>query len=235
MSEWDQVLMSRPSRGLYTPPFTSRGGRIAHGVNADTHVSTLERIVFFSDAVFSIAITLLAIDIRIPESTSELLPKHLVGLGPSIAVYALSFVVVGLYWSTHHRMFNLIVRFDYTLVWLNMLVLLCVAFLPVPNAIFARYWSTPAAVVLYSASLAAASTANMLLWRYASHRERLIVAGTPPPVVRVLYVRSVTTIAVALLATAVAFESTRASFALLVAYALVAVSRVIVETRRHHA
>src|SRR5262245_55755680 len=161
-------------------------------LDRDTHVSTLERVVFFSDAVFSIAITLLAIDIRIPETTPQLLPAHLMKLIPAIAIYALTFVVVGLYWSTHHRMFNLIVRFDYTLVCLNMLGLMCVAFLPVPTAVFARYWSSPAAVLLYSASLTAASIANILLWWYASHRYRHIEASTEAAVIRVLYVRSVT-------------------------------------------
>ena len=136
---------------------------------------------------------------------------------------------------THHRMFNLIVRFDYTLVWLNMMVLMCVAFLPVPNAVFARYWSSPAAVVFYAASLATASAANMLLWWYASHQHRHIVENTARPIVRVLYVRSVTTIAVAAIAAIVAFGSTLAAFALLGCYAAIALSRVISETRRYHA
>ena len=201
----------------------------------DTHVSTLERAVFFSDAVFSIAITLLAIDIRIPDSGQPLLPRDLIKLAPSIAVYALTFVVIGIYWMTHHRMFNLIVRFDYTLLWLNMLVLMCIAFLPVPNAIFARHWSSPAAVVFYAASLATASTANTLMWWYASHRHRHISESTPRPAVRVLYVRSVTTIAVAAITAILAFASTRAAFVLLVGYAGIAVWRVVGETRRHHA
>ena len=64
-----------------------------------------ERIVFFSDAVFAIAITLLALEIRLPEVEPDALPHAILALVPEIAVYALSFLIVGLYWVGHHRTF----------------------------------------------------------------------------------------------------------------------------------
>ena len=74
-----------------TPPFVERD---EDGVN-------FERVVFFSDAVFAIAITLLALEIRLPEVGLDALPQALLALLPEIAVYALSFLIVGLYSVDH--------------------------------------------------------------------------------------------------------------------------------------
>jgi uncharacterized membrane protein len=85
-----------------------------------------ERIVLFSDAVFAIAITLLALEVRVPEVDADALPQALLGLLPEIGVYALSFLIVGLYRVSHHHIFRYIVRYDYTLIWLNIFFLLCI-------------------------------------------------------------------------------------------------------------
>lgn len=107
---------------------------VEHGAD-DTHS---ERIVFFNDAVFAIAITLLALEVRAPEVDAAAIPHTLWALLPEIGVYALSFVIIGLYWINHH-MFRSIVRYDYALIWLNISLLLCIAFLPVASGIVAHY------------------------------------------------------------------------------------------------
>lgn len=68
-----------------------------------------ERIVLFSDAVFAIAITLLALEVRVPEVDADALPQALLELLPRIGVYTLSFLIVGLYWVGHHRVFRYVV------------------------------------------------------------------------------------------------------------------------------
>ena len=73
-------------------------------VGANTSVNSLERVAFFSDSVYAIAATLLAIDIRVPVTDDRLTPQQLFLLAPSIAVYLLTFVVIGLFWVSHHRM-----------------------------------------------------------------------------------------------------------------------------------
>jgi TMEM175 potassium channel family protein len=198
----------------------------------DKPVSSLERLVFFSDAVFSIAITLLAINIRVPNVEHDRLAAELRHLLPSIGVYVLTFVVVGAYWAAHHRMYRRIVRFDYMLVWLNMLVLLCVAFLPVPNAILARYYDSPPVVLFYAASLIATSISMMLLWRYATANRRLITDDVRPQVIREVFRQNLEVITLAVLAMGIGYWSTGAAFALLVAYAGVGVVMSIVDTRR---
>src|SRR5690349_16791280 len=91
------------------------------------------RILALSDGVFAIAITLLIIAIAIPATTSDAgLSGALLRLWPRYLAYVLSFLVIARFWVTHHLAFQLIARNDATLVWLNLLLLMLVAFLPFP-------------------------------------------------------------------------------------------------------
>ncbi len=198
----------------------------------DEQLSDLDRLEFFSDAVFAIAITLLAIDIRVPNVEHGRLTAELRHLLPSIGVYALTFAVVGGHWVGHHRMFRRIVRFDYSLVWLNMLVLLCVAFLPVPNAVFARYPDSPPVVLFYGASLIATSLSTVLLWWYATANRRHITDEVSPKVIRNVFTENLAVITLAVLAMVIGYWSTRAAFTLFVAYAAAGAVTSIVATRR---
>ncbi|MCA9908698.1 MAG: DUF1211 domain-containing protein, partial [Anaerolineae bacterium] len=93
----------------------------------------LERLIFFSDAVFAIAITLLALEIRLPPSTEEALSDQalldaLLALGPRYLAYALSFWIIGAFWIAHHRRYRTINRYDGRLLQLNLLLLMVLAF-----------------------------------------------------------------------------------------------------------
>ena len=114
----------------------------------------LERIVFFSDAVIAIAITLLAIEIRLPplEDGARLVPA-LWALWPSYLSFAISFLVIGTYWIAHHNMFEHIDRYTPTLIWLNLFFLLCVAFTPFPTAIVGEYGMLAGAQIFYAGSV----------------------------------------------------------------------------------
>ena len=97
-----------------------------------------ERLVFFSDAVFAIVITLLilplAAEVELPETTGGV--AHQVGeLWPRILTFIVSFLVVGQFWIAHHRMFDRLQRYDTGLLWLNLLSLLTVSFMPFPTAV----------------------------------------------------------------------------------------------------
>lgn len=96
----------------------------------------LERIVFFSDAVFAIAITLLIIEIKVPQIPVEM-PEHevwpvLLELLPKVIGYLVSFLVIGAYWIGHHRIYGLVVRSDQGLLWRNLLFLMSIAFIRSP-------------------------------------------------------------------------------------------------------
>jgi uncharacterized membrane protein len=133
------------------------------------------RILALSDGVFAIAITLLILEIAVPATKSDTdLPKALLGLWPQYLAYVLSFVVIARFWVAHHLAFRLIARYDAALVWLNLLLLMFVAFLPFPTAVLGEHNGTAAAAVLYAAAVALAGTASTAYWWYASGRGRLL-------------------------------------------------------------
>jgi uncharacterized membrane protein len=148
------------------------------------------RILALSDGVFAIAITLLIIAIAIPAATSEAdLPDALLGLWPRYLAYALSFLVIARFWVTHHLAFRLIAHYDATLVWLNLLLLMLVAFLPFPTAVLGEHIGSPAAAVLYAASVCLAGAASAAYWWYASGRGNLLGPDVGPARVRALRAR----------------------------------------------
>jgi uncharacterized membrane protein len=133
------------------------------------------RILALSDGVFAIALTLLVLEIAVPATTSDArLPKALLGLWPRYIAYLLSFVVIARFWVTHRLTFRLIGCGDDTLVWLNLLLLMFVAFLPFPTAVLGEHIRSPAAAVFYAISVLLASFASAADWWYASGRGRLL-------------------------------------------------------------
>ena len=135
----------------------------------------LDRIVFFSDAVFAIAITILVLDIRVPDGLSPAeLPAQVLGLGPKCLSYVISFLVLAVYWQAHHRVFKPIRGYDGTLVWLNFLFLMAVAFLPFPTSLLGEYSEEQVSVVIYAANAAAASLLLSAISWYATSGHRLV-------------------------------------------------------------
>jgi len=134
-----------------------------------------ERVVFFSDAVFAIVITLLVLplttEIDLPEDGPDLRGAVL-DLWPTVLTFAVTFLVVGQFWIAHHRTFGYVVRQDHTLVWLNLVTLLTVAFLPFPTALLGAHPTDGDAfpVVFYATSMTITSAALTGTWVYAVGR-----------------------------------------------------------------
>lgn len=137
----------------------------------------LERIVFFSDAVMAIAITLLVLEIRLPSlRAGDDLTTALLRLGPNYLSFVISFLVVGSFWWAHHRTFRLVQRYDDVLIWLNILFLLCIAFIPFACSVLAEHLGNRSAVVFYSLVTIMTGLVETLLWLYASRGHRLVPA-----------------------------------------------------------
>ena len=103
----------------------------------------LERIILFSDAVFAIAITLLILDIKLPDKeqliTKELFDNNLEGIVPRLIGFLVSFFLIGFYWTIHHRIFTHVIRYDRTVLRLNLLLLLFIVLLPFSTSLVAEY------------------------------------------------------------------------------------------------
>jgi uncharacterized membrane protein len=130
-----------------------------------------ERTSFFSDAIFAIAMTLLAVEIRVPEVPPEELPEALMAQGPQYFAYVLSFAVTGAYWLTHHRLFKLLRGYDANLQRINLLALLFIALTGFGSGVLARYGDQPAGVVVYATIVSGMGLSYTALWQYGWHRE----------------------------------------------------------------
>jgi uncharacterized membrane protein len=187
-----------------TPTKTSEQKPPVHSVENTT--LGLERIPFFSDAVIAIAITLLALEIRLPPvAEGESLWVALGALWPSYMSFAISFLVIGTYWIAHHKMFEYIDRYDRGLLWLNLLFLLCVAFTPFPTAVVGDYGLRTDGQIFYAASIFATGLTKHILWMYASHKGRLLKSGVTATQIRNVTLRGYVTPLVFLISIPFAF------------------------------
>lgn len=157
---------------------------------------SFERILFFSDAVFAIVITLLVLELKAPhlerEHFAEATLRHeLFELIPKFLGFIYSFFIVGLMWIEHHRIFRYINHYDFGLIWRNLIFLLFVAFIPFPTALFSENYFSQTAFVLYAASFAMAALGKLWIWRYAvSKRTELISAEADDEMIKQISRRS---------------------------------------------
>ena len=129
--------------------------------------SNTERLVFFSDAVFAIALTLLVIDLKVPLDGSGSAWAVIVDEVPGFFAYALSFAIISINWMAHHRKFRVIKTHDGGLMAIDLALLFVVAFVPFPTSLISQYGEEPAAVVLYAFVVGLLSVLQYALWSWA--------------------------------------------------------------------
>ena len=180
---------------------------------------TTGRISAFSDGVFSIAITLLVLNLQIPKgitSLDDLLPK-LQALWPNLMSYILSFVIIGIYWIAHHNMFHYIKRSNRAFLWINILLLMCVAFIPFSAGLLGQFsfikqpLLAQVAEIIYASNLILTNLMLSLLWWYATSNHRLVDQDIDPHFVRVVNRRNMTAPVVYLVSIGLSFLSPLAS------------------------
>jgi uncharacterized membrane protein len=142
-----------------------RDARSGYPLAREGHIE-YDRVVFFSDAVFAIAITLLIVDLRVGGGTSG---QELHESLSRIEGFLLSFAVIGIFWLGHHTIFRYVEAFDRPLIVLNLLFLGTIAFLPYPTQLlFSTKISEVPAVVFYASCAAAAGLAEAAVWIQAT-------------------------------------------------------------------
>lgn len=133
----------------------------------------LDRIIFFSDAVMAIAITLLVFDLNVP-----------VIVLPRIISFILSFAVIGIHWESHHRTFRNIKKYDRRLIWLNLLYLFFVVLLPFTTRLIGADPLVQLVVILYALNVGLLGVFSLLILRHAYLDNRLIEASIIPVEIR---------------------------------------------------
>jgi uncharacterized membrane protein len=137
------------------------------------------RVEAFSDGVFAIAITLLILEVRTPEGP---LGDALLHLWPSYLAYVTSFLTIGIIWLNHHSIFDKVAAADRTLLLINTLFLMVVAFIPFPTRVVAEHLrgaDERAATLLYGLTFVLLAVMFDLLWLYVSRGRRLIREDVP--------------------------------------------------------
>ena len=147
-----------------------RGGPEEHWVERGTDV---ERAVFFSDAVFAIAITLLALEIRVPDNPTNL-GEALLQLWPRFFSFFISFWFVGTYWVAHHRVFHHVTGYDRRLLFVNLLFLMWIVLLPFSSSLLGEHGDHQIVVIIYASHIALAGLTLQWVWWYASRDEHLM-------------------------------------------------------------
>ena len=135
------------------------------------------RIEAFSDGVFAIAATLLVLEIGVRTSTGAQLGHELTRIWPSYLAYVTSFVTIGIIWINHHHNMRAIEHADRTFMFINLLLLLVVAFIPFPTKLVADFLDRSGerpAVIAYTATLLLMAVLYTIWWRYARTGRRLI-------------------------------------------------------------
>jgi len=133
------------------------------------------RLEAFSDGVFAIVITLLILDIRFPDVDYSQFGKTLVSLLPRILAYVMSFIIIGVYWVTHHNSMHAIRKTDRSFLWLNILLLLCISFIPFPTSLLGRYPFQAGPIIIYGVTLIVCNAVGYLMIVYVWYHPHLAI------------------------------------------------------------
>jgi uncharacterized membrane protein len=127
----------------------------------------LSRIVAFTDGVMAVAITLLVLNLQVPDvGSDEDLHDALVDLLPSFGAYLLAFALIGRFWVIHHNLFETLRGFDRTLMALNLLFLALIALMPFSTDLYDRYTDEGLAAAVFGATLGLAALTH---WTMTAH------------------------------------------------------------------
>ena len=138
------------------------------GVELQKRTEGMARLLGFSDGVFAIAITLLILNIELPRETgSATVGLHQVlAEWPDFLSYVISFLVIGNYWIVHHSMFEDVERYNRGLLWINIVYLMFIAFIPYSTSLIGDFpGSVP--IIVYAGTLTLTGVVLAVLWRYA--------------------------------------------------------------------
>jgi len=192
-----------------------------------------DRIVNLSDGVFAIAITLLVLDIRVPDIPENMvaskLPAALFSLWPNYLGYVLSFVGISAFWTIHHSIFRSIRAYDRGLLYLNFLFLMVVAFVPFPTSLLGEYGNHQLPVAIYAATLAVGRLLLTAIYWHSMRNDRLLDEPQDPVTARFFLIRGLALPAIFLLSIAISFFSV--GVAILTWFVMLAVDAAVIHRR----
>jgi uncharacterized membrane protein len=196
-------------------------------MNETEEANETARLETFSDGVFAIAITLLVLEIHVPDAAEIAehggLAQALIDLYPSYLAYVTSFVTILIMWINHHLIFRAISRIDHFLFMFNGLLLLGITFVPFPTTVLAGHLDgddSDVAAAFFAGTFALIALCFNLLWRYAAIGNRLLRRDINPAFVTAINFRYAFGIPIYSFAALIAFVSPEVSFGICVLLAI---------------
>jgi uncharacterized membrane protein len=139
-----------------------------------SRIVNLSRLEALGDAVFAFALTLLALDLRLPAIESNALAQGILALLPKLLIFVFAFLLIAQQWDVHQRTMMHIARADGIFVWLYLLSLMFVVLMPASADILGRFPLQPLSLMFFGINTALLSLTSWMMWRYASNKGKLL-------------------------------------------------------------
>ena len=170
------------------------------------------RLEALIDGVFAVALTLLVLDLKLPDdlvlTSNDELWKYLLGLERHFVIYVISFIVIGMYWINHHIQFHFVLKTNRTLIWINLSYLLLISFLPFATDLIGDHQELMLPCEIYGVALLGLSATSFAHLAYLARHRELASADLTPHVVGVMLRRIAFFAALPLLSMIAALVST---------------------------
>lgn len=169
----------------------------------------LERVSLFSDAVIAIAITLLIIELHLPKAESGTVQEfwhNMIHILPQFIGFLVSFLLIALYWTIHHKIFEFVKAFDNKLLWLNIFFLLSIVIMPFSTKIAFEHLTIPNYPwIIYCVNHIIVGICIVRMWNYLEKNPKNTVGLENKRFLRYKKWRSISTILVFVVSIIIAF------------------------------
>lgn len=174
---------------------------------------TTDRIQSLGDNIFGFAMTLLVLNFLVPElgQGNPLVPE-IAHLSLGFLTFAMSFLVLGVMWVSQQNQYHFIERSDRAFLWINILFLLCIVFIPFSTHLLGLYYYSVLAVVIYGLNLIACGVLLYIHWAYATYHRQLVSPELGQRVIDVIKFRFIFIISWVLVAVLISVISIPAAF-----------------------
>jgi len=178
------------------------------------------RIEALCDGIFAIAMTLMILDLKTPENipfnlAKDELPKVLLNLLPSVEAYAISFLILGIFWMRHQIQFKYIQYTDRTILSINIIFLLFIGFVPFSVGIMMRYPDLFLSFIIYDLNLLIIALIMLWQWFYISKTKKILVEDVDDKMIRRFGLITLVPVTIFILSFLVSFISVRGALMLI--------------------
>lgn len=184
-----------------------------YNIHNDEELSTLDglttaRIENLSDGVFSIVMTLLVLDLKLPPDMKLLHLSQLTNyIGPQFISYFLSFIVLGSLWVSHHNQFHWIQISNRLFLWINIFFLCFISLIPFSTILLRAHEFDPLAIIFYGLNIVICVGLLYCNWVYATHKHRLVVSSLSIRTIHIIQLRILFVIFLYIVAIGISFLS----------------------------